>query len=134
MSNFTVQVWKPRAGSRLASLVLAVLIVLHGVVPIAHQLSSGNVRPLFGALVLGSGPMLRPSGLSARSPIIRAEARPNAVPPDRFSEQDPPKATLPVSVQPGRDGTTARLVSACCEQPRPKAWRLFEARAPPTIA
>ena len=134
MSNCTMQGWKPRAGLRLASWMLAVLLVLHGAVPIAHQLSGKNWRPLVGAMVLDSGPTLRPFSLSARSPLIQSEARPNAAPPDRASEQDPPKAIFPVSVQPGSDGTTARLLSAYGEEPRPKTWRQFEARAPPSVA
>ena len=134
MGNFAIQGWEPRSGSRLAALVLAVLLVLHCAVPTAQQLPSYNLRPLIGGLILNSGPTLRPFGLSARSPLIQSEARPNAAPPDRASEQDPPKALFPVSVQPGSGGTTARLLSACGEQPRSKAWRLFEARAPPMIA
>lgn len=80
MSNLTMRGWKPKAGSHLGSLVwlLAGLLVLHGAVPIAHHLSTGSERPLLGALLLGSGPTLRPFGLSARFPIIQAEARPNA--------------------------------------------------------
>lgn len=135
MSNFAMQGWRSRTGSRLGAVVwfLAALLVLHGSLPTAHQLPSYNLRPLFGGLILDSGPTLRPFGISARSPIIQTEARPNAAPPDRFCEQDSPKATLPVSVQPGRDGATARLVSAGGEPPPPKPWRLFEARAPPMI-
>jgi len=136
MSNFAMQRWRPRTGSRLGASVwlLAVLLMLHGALPTAYQLPSHNLRPLFGGFVLDSGPTLRPFGISARLPIIQTEARPNAAPPDRFCEQDSPKATLPVSVLPGRDGATARLVSAGGEPPPLKVWRLFEARAPPMIA
>ena len=132
-----MQGWRLKAGSRLASFVwlLAALLVLHGAVPIDHQLLSNSGRPLSGGLVLDSGAALRLFGVSARSPSIQSEARPSATPPDRVaSEQDPPKAILPVSLQRGSDGTAARLPLACGEQFRPKAWRLFEARAPPTIA
>lgn len=136
MSNFAMQGWNPRAGSRLGSLMwlLAVLLVLHGAVPTAHQLPSYSLRPLFGGLILDSGPTLQPFGLSARSPSIQSEARSSATPPDRASEQDLPKAILPVPIQPGSDGTAVRLLTACGEQPRHKLSRLFEARAPPTIA
>lgn len=136
MSNFATQSWQPRAGSRLGSLVwwLAVLLVLHGALPIAPQLPGGNERPLFGALALVSGPTLRPFGLSAKSPTVQTEARPNAAPPHRFSEQDPPKTALPLSAPTERSGTAALPPSAHDEQLRHKAWRLFEARAPPTIA
>jgi len=135
MSNFAMQGWRPRSGSRHGAWVwlLALLLMLHGALPTAYQLPSYNLRPLFGGLILDSGPTLRPFGLSARSPIIQTEARPKAAPPDRFCGQDSPKATLPVSVQPRSDGATALLVWAGGEPPPPKAWRLFEARAPPMI-
>jgi len=122
-----MQSWRLKAGSRFASLVwlLAVLLVLDGAVPLAHQLSSNNLRPLFGALLLDNGLTLRPFGLSARSALIQTDACPSAA---------PPKAILPVFFQLGRTGSAARLLLACGEQPRPKASRLFEARAPPTVA
>lgn len=135
MSSFTMQGWTSRAGSRLAFLVwlLAVLLVLHGAVPIARELPSNNWPPLFGALVLDRGAALRLFGLSARCLSIQSQARPSATPPDHASEQDSPRAILPVSVQLGSDGTATHLLPVCDEQPR-SAWRLFEARAPPTIA
>ena len=136
MANLAMQSWQPTAASRLTSWVwwLAVLLVLHGAVPIAHHLPLGNERPLYGSLVLDSGPTLRPFGLSARSPTVQAEARSHAAPPDRYSEKDPPKAALLLSLLPKECSTTRPQPSAYGQPARPNAWRLFEARAPPMIA
>jgi hypothetical protein len=135
MSNINMQVCTPRGGSRLASPVwmLALLLVLHGAAQIGHHLPGNTLRPLLGALVPDTGPTFRPFGLSGHFPSVRSETRPLAGPPDRASEQDPPAAILPIAIAlTGRAVEAPRLVAG--EQPRSKVWRPFEARAPPTTA
>ena len=131
-----MQGWMPRGGSRLASSVrlLALLLVLHGAAQIGYHLPSCTLRPLLAALVPDSGPTFRPFGLSSHFPSLRSEARPFAGPPDRGSEQDPPAAIPPVAIALTGKWTVQEPWLGIGEQPRPKEGRPFEARAPPTTA
>jgi hypothetical protein len=136
MSSINMQGWTPRGGSRLASPVrlLALLLVLYGAAQIGHHLPSNTLRPLLAALVPDGGPTFRPFGLSGHFPSLRSEARPLAGPPDRASEQDSPAAILPFAIALTGKWTVQELWSGIGEQPRPKVGRPFEARAPPTTA
>jgi hypothetical protein len=120
-------------GSRLASSVrlLALLLVLHGAAQIGYHLPSYTLRPLLAALVPDSGPTFRPFGLSGHFPSLRSEARPLAGPPNRASEQDPPAAILPAAVALTGQSPVQAPRLGIGEQPRPKAGRPFEPRAPP---
>jgi hypothetical protein len=136
MSSINMQGWMPRGGSRLASSVrlLALLLVLHGAAQIGHHLPSCTLRPLLAALVPDSGPTFRPFGLAGHFPSLRSEARSLTGPPDRASEQDPPAAIPPVAIARTGRSTVQECWLAIGEQPRPKEGRPFEARAPPTKA
>ena len=135
MRSVNMQGWMPQGGSRLASPVrlLALLLVLHGAAQLGRHLPSNTLRPLLAALLPDGGPTFRSFGLSGHFPSLRSEARPLAGPPDRASEQDSPAAILPVAIAPtgGRSGSPGWTIG---EQPRPKVGRPFEARAPPTTA
>lgn len=135
MSSLKMQGWIPRGGSRLASSVwlLTLLLVLHGAAQIGHYLPSNTLRPLLATLVPDSGPTFRPFGLSGHFPSVRSEARPLAGPPDRSSEQGTSAAILPIAIAlTGKRDAEATWLGAW-EQPRPKVGRRFEARAPPTV-
>ena len=136
MGSTNMQGWTPRGGSRLAWPVrlLALLLVLHGAAQIGHHLPGNALRPLLAALVPDSGPTFRPFGFSGQVPSLRSEARSLAGPPDRACEQDPHAATLPAVIALTANWTVQAPWLGVGEQPRPKAGRPFEARAPPPTA
>lgn len=136
MASIDRQGWTARGGSRLAwpARLLALLLVLHGAAQIGHYLPGGNLRPLLAALVPVSGPTFRPFGFSGQVPSLRSEARSLAGPPDRASEQDPHAAILPLALALTGQWTLQASWPCIEQQPRPKAGRPFEARAPPTTA
>ena len=131
-----MQVWLPTGGSRLASSVrlLALLLVLHGAAQLGYHLPSNTLHPLLAALVPDGGQTFRPFGLAGHFPSVRFEARPLAGPPDRASKQDPPAAILPVAITLTGKWTVQEPWLGIGEQPRPKIGRPFEARAPPMTA
>jgi hypothetical protein len=131
-----MQGWTSRGGSPLASSVrlIALLLVLHGAAQFGYHLPSDNLRPLLAALVPDSGPTFRPFGLSGHFLSLRSEARPLAGPPDRATDQDPPAAILPITIALTVQWTVQGRWLGIGEQPRLKAGRPFEARAPPATA
>lgn len=134
MAITTMQGWLPRAGSRLSSVWLALLLVLHGAAPMAHPLSSAETRPLLVALAAESGSTLRPFSFFGQLAATRSETRPLAGPPDRASAQDSPAAILPLAVALWNEGAAEAPRFHAATHPRPKRERAFEARAPPTNA
>jgi hypothetical protein len=123
-----------RARSAWSAWLLALLLVLQSVVPLAHHLSSGTTRPLLAALVSEGDPTLRPVGHSGQAPSVRSEARPLAGPPDRAFEQDPPAALPPVAAASAAAWIGAPPPHRAGDHPRPRTGRAFAARAPPAMA
>ena len=113
----TMQGWLPRAGSRLSSVWLALLLVLHGAAPMAQPLSSAEKRPLLVALAADSGSTLRPPAPSVSSlrpgpRHVRSPAR-RIEPPSRILRRRscPLRLRCLMSAPPRRRASTPRHAS-----------------------
>lgn len=141
MSSIGFQRWISKAGAigRLffGIWLLAVLLVLHGAIQPGHLSNSQEFVPNAGTMGgMGASERTDSPSLQPRASFgtILTEARSLAPGRKLSPDGDPPSAILPISAPLAVPPTIEQPWPASWDQPRPKAWHAFEARAPPSTA
>jgi len=117
--------------------LLAALPILHGIVQSGHLsnapalVSTTDRTSELGASERTDSPSLQPRALFR---TILTEARSHASGRELSSGKNPPSAILPVSASLTFLHTIQQQRPTSSNQPRPKYWHAFKARAPPSIA
>ncbi len=141
MSSIGFQGWISKAGAKghlfFGIGLLAMVLVLHGAILLGPHSNSPELVPDagtmggMGASERTDSPSLQPR---ASSGTILTETRSLAPCREMSPDGGPPAAIIPVSAPLAVPTTVEQPWLVSWDQPRPKAWHAFEARAPPSTA